>query len=69
MPVPQNCPAIRRSPESGQLLTCLDIFSDVGLLHIERLHKYISIQLTPGREKADLGLSKTMQILLHLKES
>lgn len=53
----------------GQLLTCLDIFSDVGLLHIERLHKYISIQLTPGREKADLGLSKTMQILLHLKES
>ena len=53
----------------GQLMTCLDIFSDVGLLHAQRLHKYISIQLTPGQEKADLGASATMQILLHPKES
>ena len=53
----------------GQLMTCLDIFSDVGLLQAQRLRKYISIQLTPGNEKADLGASPTMQILLHLKES
>ena len=52
-----------------QLMTCLDIFSDVGLLKIQRLHKYISIQLTPGQGKADLGASATMQTLLQLKES
>ena len=52
-----------------QLLTCLDIFSDVGLLQTQRLHKYITIQLIPRAEKADLGASATMQILLHLKES
>ena len=53
----------------GQLMTCLDIFSDVGLLNVQRLHKYIAIQLTPGSEKADLSQSRTMQTLLHLKES
>ena len=53
----------------GQMLTCLDIFSDVGLLQTQQLHKYISIQLTPRAEKADLGASATMQKLLHLKES
>ena len=53
----------------GQLLTCLDIFSDVGLLQAQRLHKYITIQLTPRAEKADLGASVTMQTLLQLKES
>ena len=52
-----------------QLMTCLDIFSDVGLLKIQRLRKYISIQLTPGQGKADLGASATMQTLLQLKES
>jgi len=53
----------------GQLLTCLDIFSDVGLLHAEKLHKYVSIRLTPGQTKADLNQSRTMQALLHVKES
>ena len=52
-----------------QLLTCLDIFADVGLLQSQRLHKYIAIRLTPGAEKADLTRSQTMQILLHAKES
>ena len=52
-----------------QLMTCLDIFSDVGLLNVQRLHKYISIQLTPGTGKADLNASATMQVLLQLKES
>ena len=52
-----------------QMLTCLDIFSDVGLLQTQRLHKYVTIRLTPGAEKADLTRSQTMQILLHAKES
>ena len=53
----------------GQMMTCLDIFKDVGLLQSQRLHKYLSIRLTPGREKADLTQSQTMQTLLHAKES
>ena len=53
----------------GKLLTCLDIFSDVGLLETQRLHKNLSIRLTPGDQKADLTQSRTMQKLLLLKES
>ena len=52
-----------------QLLVCLDIFRDVGLLQTQKLHKYIAIQLTPGTEKADLNTSPTMQRLLRAKES
>jgi len=53
----------------GRLLTCLDIFADVGLLQTRRQHKYVTIQLTPGSEKADLNRSQTMQYLLDVKES
>lgn len=53
----------------GQLLTCLDIFADVGLLQIQRLHKNIMIRLVPRQEKADLLQSQTMQRLLAVKES
>ena len=53
----------------GQLSICLDIFRDVGLLEITRLHKFITIRLTPGTEKADLTTSQTMQRLLRAKES
>ncbi|MBE6917127.1 MAG: single-stranded-DNA-specific exonuclease RecJ [Ruminococcaceae bacterium] len=53
----------------GQLLTCLDIFQDVGLLHFTRRHKDIAVELTFGADKADLNLSLTMQTLLRLKES
>ena len=53
----------------GKLLVCLDIFSDVGLLQIQRRHKHITISLTPGSGKADLNQSRTMQTLLHAKES
>ncbi|MGN1015361.1 MAG: single-stranded-DNA-specific exonuclease RecJ [Faecousia sp.] len=53
----------------GQLMTCLDIFQDVGLLSVHRMHKYISITLTPGESKADLNGSQTLQRLLHAKES
>ncbi len=53
----------------GQMLTCLDIFRDVGLLQYTRQHKDIIIELTPGAEKADLTQSQTMQTLLRVKES
>ncbi len=52
----------------GQLLTCLDIFADVGLLETRRLHKYINIRLIPTDTKADLSASRTMQQLLAAKE-
>ena len=53
----------------GQLLTCLDIFRDVGLLNTQRHHKYITIRLTPGPQKADLNESPTLQLLQKVKES
>jgi single-stranded-DNA-specific exonuclease len=53
----------------GKLLTCLDIFADVGLLETQRLHKNLTIRLTPGSGKADLNESPTMQLLLQAKES
>ena len=53
----------------GKLLTCLDIFSDVGLIEVRRLHKYITIRLLPTQGKTDLNTSKTMQRLSAAKES
>ncbi len=53
----------------GQLMTCLDIFRDVGLLESRRMHKSISIRLTPGETKADLNESETLQQLHRAKES
>ncbi len=52
-----------------QMLTCLDIFADVGLLQSQRLHKTITIRLIPREQKADLSQSQTMQALLQAKES
>ena len=51
----------------GKLLTCLDIFADVGLLQTHRLHKYIHIDLNQTSGKADLNQSHTMQLLLRAK--
>ena len=51
-----------------QLLTCLDIFADVGLLELQRQHKYITIRLIPTSQKADLTASRTMQRLIAAKE-
>ena len=53
----------------SQMLTCLDIFRDVGLLEIRNQHKYITIRLTAGGKKADLTTSLTMQRLMRAKES
>ena len=55
--------------ELEQMMTCLDIFRDVGLLQQQRMHKYITIRLTPGTEKADLNQSATLQQLLHWMNS
>ncbi len=52
----------------GQLLTCLDIFRDVGLLSITRIHNRMVIELSAVESKADLNESRTMQILLKAKE-
>ena len=51
------------------LLTCLDIFADVGLVEMQRQHKYIFIYPNLRAEKTDLNLSPTMQRLLQAKES
>ena len=53
----------------GKLLTCLDVFADVGLLRMEKQHNHIRVELLPSTEKADLMQSKTMQILLTAKET
>jgi single-stranded-DNA-specific exonuclease len=53
----------------GKLLTCLDIFADVGLLSLQRQHKYIRIDLNQTSGKADLNQSNTMQLLLQAKGS
>ena len=53
----------------GQLMTCLDIFADVELLTLQRLHKNIVIRLASPQVKADLNESRTMQRLMTAKES
>ncbi len=53
----------------SQLLTCLDIFSDVGLVELQRQNKYLRICLRSAGGKADLQTSATMQKLLAMKES
>ena len=58
-----------KSMSLGQMMTCLDIFRDVGLMEVARHHKYITIRLTPGETKADLNTSQTMIRLRRAKES
>ena len=53
----------------GQLMTCIDIFCDVGLLEKEFLHKYITLRPVQSAQKADLMQSRTMQRLSAVKES
>ena len=47
-----------------QMLTCIAIFADVGLLETARLHNDISVRILPASQKADLNTSRTMQKLL-----
>ena len=52
-----------------RLLVCLDIFAEVELLELRRLHKNITITITAGDQKADLNQSQTLQAILQAKES
>ena len=52
----------------GKLLTCLDIFADVELIRTRHRHKYITIELLPRQDKADLQQSRTLQRILAAKE-
>lgn len=58
-----------QSLDLEQLMTCLDIFRDVGLLQQQRMHKYMTIRLTPRPQKADLNQSATMQLLLQAEQA
>ncbi len=58
-----------KSLSLAQMMTCLDIFRDVGLLTTLRQRNCLHITLTPGTGKADLNESQTMQRLLRMKES
>ena len=63
---------VRRSGSAlslEQLLTCLDIFRDVGLLDEKRVHLTLSIHINTITGKADLNQSETMRKLLQAKES
>ncbi len=63
---------VRRSGEPlslGTLLTCLDVFSDVGLLRQHRQTRTVTLELLPTQGKADLAESKTMRLLEAAKES
>jgi len=57
-----------KSMSLGQLLTCLDIFSDVALLELQRNHRTVAIRIVPTQQKADLQQSQTLQTLLRVKE-
>ena len=52
----------------GQLMTCLDIFSDVELIEVRRLTNQITVRLLETQVKRDLNESPTMQRLLAAKE-
>lgn len=53
----------------GRLLTCLDIFRDVGLIEMQRRNRDLFIRPISREGKADLSESATMQTLLRRKES
>ena len=52
----------------GQMLTCLDIFADVGLLETRRINQHITVRILDASVKRDLNESRTMQRLLAAKE-
>ena len=63
--------SVRRSGAAlslGQMMTCLDIVSDVELLTYRRYRNNLILRIHPREGKADLNRSKTMQLLLQAKE-
>ena len=55
--------------ELAQMLVCIDMFADVGLLRRQRQGKYLLLQPQAPQGKADLQQSATAQKLLRMKES
>lgn len=60
--------ATARPLSLSQLLTCMDVFREAGLLEMERHHRDLRIRLTAGTGKADLEASRTMRLLRKLQE-
>ena len=50
----------------SQLLTCLEIFRESGLLELQHLHKTISVHRLPTHGKADLTQAETVRYLMEL---
>ncbi len=51
----------------AQMLICLDIFREAGLLTAQRNHNNLSITIVPVAQKVDLNQCDTMRLLLRLK--
>ena len=64
--------AVRRSGRAlslSQMMVCLDVFAEAGLLHLERQRQNLLITLAPPQEKKNLENTKTMMELIRLKGS
>lgn len=64
--------AVRRSGRAlslSQMMVCLDVFAEAGLLRLERQRKDLFITLALPQEKKHLELTKTMMELIRLKGS
>ena len=53
----------------GQMLVCLDLFSEAGLVSLRRQRQYLRVTVLPRGGRADLNACRTMQELLKQKES
>jgi len=52
----------------GKLLACLDVFTDVGLIRLQRQHKNLIIERMPVAQKVDLQTSATLQKLQNMAQ-
>lgn len=52
-----------------QMLVCLDLFSEAGLITLRRQRQSVRVVVLPRGERADLNACQTMRKLLKLKES
>ena len=50
----------------SQMMTCLEIFRESGLLELRHLHKTITVHRLPTQGKADLTQTETMRYLMDL---
>lgn len=64
--------AVRRSGRAlslSQMMVCLDVFAEAGLLRLEQQRQYLLITLAQPQEKKHLENTKTMMELIRLKGS